>query len=71
LRKNTVSEIILALSPNIEGEMTMMMIEQEVKQSFPTIKISRLARGLPSGSELQYADEITLENAFKSRTVVK
>lgn len=64
-------EIILALNPNIEGETTMMFLEKEIKQLFPGIKVSRLARGLPTGSEIQYADEITLENALKSRTSSK
>ncbi len=64
-------EIILALNPNMDGETTMMFLEREIKQNFPTIIVSRLARGLPTGSELQYADEITLENALKSRTVLK
>ena len=64
-------EIILALNPNMDGETTMMFLEREIKHNFPTVIVSRLARGLPTGSELQYADEITLENALKSRTVLK
>ena len=43
-------------------------LEQELKKILPTLKISRLARGLPMGSDLQYADEITLANALKGRT---
>jgi len=66
-----VKEIILALNPNMEGETTMLFLERAVKKNFPHITISRLARGLPTGSELQYADEITLENALKSRIVLK
>ncbi len=66
-----VKEIILALNPNMEGETTMLFLERAVKKNFPTITLSRLARGLPTGSELQYADEITLENALKSRIVLQ
>lgn len=60
-------EIILGFSPDIEGETTMMFLEQKIKEGNPNIKITRLARGLPMGSDLQYADEITLGSALKNR----
>lgn len=71
IQSNPTKEIILALNPNMDGETTMMYFESEIKRKFPTVIVSRLARGLPTGSELQYADEITLENALKSRTILK
>ncbi len=71
IQSNPIKEIILALNPNMDGETTMMYFESEIKRKFPTVIVSRLARGLPTGSELQYADEITLENALKSRTISK
>lgn len=71
IKTSKVKEVILALNPNMDGETTMMFLEQEIKRNSPTVIVSRLARGLPTGSELQYADEITLENALKSRTVLK
>ena len=71
IQSNPTKEIILALNPNMDGETTMMYFESEIKRKFPTVIVSRLARGLPTGSELQYADEITLENAMKSRTILK
>jgi len=71
LKAMPIKEVILALNPNMDGETTMMYLEAEIKRNFPTVIVSRLARGLPSGSELQYADEITLENALRSRTVLK
>ena len=71
LKTLPIKEVILALNPNMDGETTMMYLEAEIKRNFPTVIVSRLARGLPTGSELQYADEITLENALKSRTVLK
>jgi recombination protein RecR len=71
LKAAPIKEIILALNPNMDGETTMMYLESEIRRNFPTVIVSRLARGLPTGSELQYADEITLENALKSRTVLK
>ena len=63
-----VREIILALNPNLEGETTMMFLTKQIKEKNPSIKISRLARGLPMGSDLQYADEITLGSALRNRT---
>lgn len=67
LDKN-IQEIILALNPNLEGETTMMYLQREIKKQNPNIKITRLARGLPMGSDLQYADEVTLESALRNRT---
>jgi recombination protein RecR len=66
--KTALKEIILALNPDMEGETTMMYLEREIKKQNPKIKISRLARGLPMGGDLQYADEITLGSALKNRT---
>lgn len=63
-------EIILALNPDLPGETTMMYLEREIKNINNEIKVSRLARGLPMGSDLQYADEITLGSAFKNRSII-
>ncbi len=63
-----IKEIILALNPDLSGETTMLFLEKEIKKLNPEIKITRLARGLPMGSDLQYADEITLGSAIKNRT---
>ncbi len=64
-KDKNLKEIILALNPDLAGETTMMYIEKQIS-AFGG-KISRLARGLPTGSDLQYADEITLESALKNR----
>lgn len=66
LKNNQLQEIILALNPDIPGETTTLYLTKLLKQ-FPQIKISRLARGLPTGADLEYTDEVTLENAFKGR----
>jgi len=69
LKENTkVKEVILALSPDLPGETTMMYLKKELSQLRPDLKITRLARGLPLGSDLQYADEITIISALKNRT---
>lgn len=62
-----LEEIILAFNPDLPGETTMMFLEKKITELRPELKINRLARGLPMGSDLQYADEITLENAFRYR----
>lgn len=67
LTKN-LQEIILALNPNLEGETTMMYLQREIKKINPDLNITRLARGLPMGSDLQYADEVTLGSALRNRT---
>ncbi|MFA6426988.1 MAG: recombination mediator RecR [Candidatus Magasanikbacteria bacterium] len=68
VQKNEVDEVILALNPDIAGETTMMYLQKQLKTIRPDLKVTRLARGLPMGSDLQYADEITIESALKNRT---
>jgi recombination protein RecR len=68
LRQGKIKEIILALSPTLEGETTSMYLAKILKPF--NIKITRLARGLPMGSDIEYADEITLNNALKNRSLV-
>ena len=63
-----IKEVVLALNPDLSGETTMLFLEKKIKEKNPNIKITRLARGLPMGSDLQYADEITLGSALKNRT---
>ncbi len=65
IENSQIREIILALNPNLEGETTSLYLIEKIKPY--KIKISRLARGLPMGSDLSYADEITLMNALKRR----
>lgn len=66
--KNTeIKEVILALNPDLSGETTAMFLEKQIKKFNPDVRVSRLARGLPMGSDLQYADEITLASALKNR----
>jgi recombination protein RecR len=60
-----INEIILAFSPDVHGEMTMMYLTKQM--SGFNKKITRLARGLPVGASLEFADEITLGDALKGR----
>lgn len=61
-------EIILALDPTLEGETTVLYLNKLIKPS--NIKITRLAKGLPSGANIEYADELTLGNALKFRNEI-
>lgn len=60
-----LKEIILAMNPNLEGETTALYITKRLKKM--NIKITRIARGLPSGGELGYADQVTLSKAMEGR----
>ena len=60
-----VREIIIATNPNLEGEATAMYIARLVKPL--DIRVTRLARGLPVGGDLEYADEVTLGRALEGR----
>ena len=63
--KNEISEIILALTPSVEGDTTSLYI---AKLLSPFTKVTRIAYGLPMGSELEYVDEVTLARALEGRT---
>ena len=69
IRKNKVTEVILALNPDMQGEATIMYLNKILSQ-LPDLKITRLARGLPMGSDIEYADEVTLCNALSNRREV-
>lgn len=65
LKNGHIKEVILATNPSIEGESTAMYIQKIIS---PTIKrITRIARGLPVGADLEYADEVTLSQAIEGR----
>lgn len=66
-----VEEVILATNPNMEGEATSMYIIRQIRQltgNDHSIKVTRLAHGLPVGADIEYADEVTLSRALEGRT---
>ncbi len=65
LGTGTVREVILATNPNVEGEATAMYLQRLIAPL--TIKVTRLARGLPFGADLEYTDEVTLTGALEGR----
>lgn len=69
INQNETQEVILALNPSIEGEATSMYLNKLLKPF--NIKITRIAFGLPMGSELEYADEMTLARALESRVEIE
>lgn len=66
--KDKVSELILATSASVEGESTALYIAKKLEDT--KVKITRLARGLPIGLDLEYADQITLGRALEGRQLL-
>ncbi len=69
--ENDTVEVILATSTSLEGESTSMFISKIIKEQIPEafkIKISRIARGIPIGGDIEYADDITLSKALEGRS---
>jgi len=65
LQGSSVNEVILATNPNLEGEQTAMYLNKLISPL--GIRVTRLARGLPFGTELEYADDVTLTRAIEGR----
>ena len=63
-----VKEIIIATNPSVEGESTALLLQKLLHEKHPEVKVTRLARGLPLGVDLSYADQITLSAALENRT---
>ena len=59
-------EVILATNPSLEGEGTAMYLARQLK-TFPNVKLSRIAHGLPIGGDIEYADELTIAKALEGR----
>ena len=74
-RDNGITEIIIATNPSLEGETTAMHLVKLIKETNRNsvdqqVKMSRIARGLPMGGDLQYADDITLLRSMENRTAL-
>lgn len=69
LADGTVTEVIIATNPNLEGEATATYLSRLLQQ--PGLRVSRLASGLPVGGDLEYADEVTLGRAFEGRRTLE
>ena len=68
IKDDNVKEVIIATNPSVEGESTALLLQKLLGEKYPKLKITRLARGLPLGVDLSYADQITLSAALAGRT---
>lgn len=66
--QSEIREIILATNPTMEGEATAMYIAKQIKAISDKIQVTRIGRGLPTGADLEYADELTLQRAMEGRS---
>ena len=66
-RLNDAEELILALSPTVEGEATARYLADEVRSRHKSLRISRIATGVPAGSDIEYVDEVTMTRAMEGR----
>jgi recombination protein RecR len=65
----TVKEVVIATNPDVEGEATAMYLKKLISPFGP--KVTRIARGLPVGGDLEYADGVTITRALQGRTEIK
>jgi recombination protein RecR len=66
-RLNEADELILATSPTVEGEATARYLADEVRNRYKSLRISRIATGVPAGSDIEYVDEVTMTRALEGR----
>jgi recombination protein RecR len=62
-----IREVILATSPTTEGEATAAYLAAEIRRIAPTLRVTRIATGVPAGSDIEYADEVTMTRALEGR----
>ena len=67
LRVKDADEVILATSPTVEGEATARYLADELHKQNPNLRITRIATGVPAGSDIEYADEVTMSRAMEWR----
>jgi recombination protein RecR len=67
LKDDNVEEVIIATNASVEGESTALFIQRQIKEAHIDTQLSRLARGIPVGVDLEYADQITLTHALEGR----
>lgn len=67
IRLPELDEVILATSPTTEGEATARYLADEIRRADGRVKITRIATGVPAGSDIEYADEVTMSRALEGR----
>ncbi len=66
-RLELAEELILATSPTVEGEATARYLADDAHARYPELRITRIATGVPAGSDIEYADEVTMTRALENR----
>lgn len=67
IKTDEAEEVIIATNASVEGESTAVFLERQIHDATPDIKVTRLARGIPVGVDIEYADQITLTHALEGR----
>lgn len=70
IREDNVKELIIATNASVEGESTALFLQRHIQEAGIEVKMSRLARGIPVGVDLEYADQITLSHALEGRRLL-
>lgn len=70
LKDDNVEELIIATNASVEGESTSLFLQRQIEQAKLTVVVSRLARGIPVGVDLEYTDQITLIHALEGRRIL-
>lgn len=70
IERDNVKEIIIATNASVEGESTALFLQRYLQEHAKEVTMSRLARGIPVGVDLEYADQITLSHALEGRKVL-
>jgi len=67
LKNSVIKEVVIATNPTMEGEATAMFLNKKLKTKDQRLKVTRLGMGIPTGADLEYADEVTLKEALDGR----
>ncbi|GAC1647601.1 MAG: recombination mediator RecR [Acidobacteriaceae bacterium] len=67
VESGTVDELILATNPTVEGESTAVYLTKLLRKIAPSVRMTRIATGIPAGSDIEYADEVTMQKALEGR----
>jgi recombination protein RecR len=70
IAEDNVKEVIIATNASVEGESTAIFLQKAIHKKHSAVKVSRLARGIPIGVDLEYTDQITLTHALNGRTEI-
>lgn len=70
IQEDEVEELILATNASVEGQSTSLFLQRQLEEAAISVRVSRLARGIPVGVDLEYADQITLSHALEGRQTI-